>query len=54
MNFPEHYFEDELRCDFMVPEMMKRAWAAQLEILQIIINICNAHHLQSFADWGTL
>ena len=54
MNFPDHYFENELRCDFMVPEMMKRAWAAQLEILQIVINICNAHHLQYFADWGTL
>lgn len=54
MEFPKNYFEDEIRCDFKVPEMMKRAWAAHLEILQIIIDICNKHHLQYFADWGTL
>lgn len=54
MKFPENFFTDETRCDFKVPEMMKRAWAAQIEILQIVIDICNKHHLKYFADWGTL
>lgn len=54
MQFPEDYFQDEYRCDFLVPEMMKRAWAAQIEILEVIIDICNRHHLQYFAEYGTL
>lgn len=54
MIFPENFFEEEIRCGFTVPSMMKRAWAAQIEILQAVIHICNAHHLQYFADWGTL
>ena len=54
MKFPENYFKEEIRCDFKIPEMMKRAWAAQIEILQVVIHICDKYHLPYFADWGTL
>ena len=37
MEFKPDFFQDEYRCDFLVPQMMKRAWAAKLELLQIII-----------------
>lgn len=33
---------------------MKRAWAAQMEVFQIVTDICNRNQLQYFADWGTL
>ena len=54
MNFPEHFFEKETRCDFEISEMMKRAWAAELEIVEAVENICTKHHLNYFGDWGTL
>lgn len=54
MEFPEIFFQDEYRSDFLVPEMMKRAWAAESEILEVVANICNKYHLQYFADYGTL
>lgn len=54
MNFPEHYFEAEYKNDFLIPEMMKRAWAAKLELLQIIIEICHKHDITYFAEYGTL
>lgn len=54
MNFPEEFFQDEYRCDFLVPELMKRAWAAEIEILEVVANICEKYHLQYFADCGTL
>ena len=54
MNFPEHFFEKEIRCDFEISEMMKRAWAAELEIVEAVENICTKHHLNYFGDWGTL
>lgn len=54
MEFPDNFFQDEYRCDFLVPVMMKRAWAAEIEILEVVANICEKYHLQYFADCGTL
>ena len=52
--FDEEYFEGEVREGFYVPSIMKRAWAAQLEILGQIDEICTRHNIQYFAAWGTL
>lgn len=54
MQFPEEYFEDEIREGFFVPSMIKRAWAAELEVLEQIDRICRRHNIQYFAEWGTL
>lgn len=54
MNFKEGFFDREVRDGFEVSEMMKRAWAAEMEVLQMVIEICNRNNLQYFADWGTL
>lgn len=54
MNFSEDFFQDEYRFGFLIPELMKRAWAAEMEILEIVINICEKYHLQYYAYYGTL
>ena len=54
MEFPSEFFKKEIRCGFEIPEMMKRAWAAELEVLEVIDTICREHNIQYFADWGTL
>ena len=54
MEFTEDFFKKEVREGFEVPEMMKRAWAAQMEILEIVTDICKRNRLQYFADGGTL
>lgn len=54
MEFPKHFFEDEVRDGFYVPAMMKRAWAAQLEVLCDIDKVCKKYNLHYYADWGTL
>lgn len=54
MEFTADFFKKEVRCDFEVPEMMKRAWAAELEVLQVVARVCERNGLQYFADWGTL
>ena len=54
MNFPKEFFQDEVRCDFQISELMKRAWAAEMDILQIVIDICEKHNIPYFADSGTL
>lgn len=54
INFPDNYFEKEVREGFEVASMMKRAWAGQLEVLQVIREICERHNIKWFADYGTL
>ena len=54
INFPEDYFKAEVREGFFIEEMMKRAWAAQMKVLEEIERICKKYDLQYFADCGTL
>lgn len=54
MNFPNDYFEDEVRDGFYIPTKMKIYWAAQMELLSQIDSICERHGLQYFAHYGTL
>lgn len=54
MYFPKEFFREEVRDDFTVSEMMKRAWAATLEVLEVIDNVCKAHGLKWSMMYGTL
>lgn len=54
MHFEESYFNGEKREGFYICPMMKRAWAAQLEILQQIDQICERNNIEYFASSGTL
>lgn len=54
MEFPDYYFEDEVREGFYVPSLMKRAWAAQMEVLKCVEQVCEKYHIRYFAEWGTL
>lgn len=54
MQFPDSFFEDEVRDGFYVPALMKRSWAAQIEVLEAVTRICEKHHIRWFADRGTL
>ncbi len=54
MKFEDSYFNGEIRDGFFVQPLMKRAWAAQLEVLEEIAAICRRHNIKYFAEWGTL
>ncbi len=54
MGVKDSFLLDEVRCGFLVPSAIKQAWAAQLELLAEIDRVCRKHHIQYFADWGTL
>lgn len=54
MEFPKEYFQGEYREGFFVSEMMKRAFASQLEVLDAVRNICTKHQIRFYAEWGTL
>ena len=54
LNFPDGWFDAEERDGFLISEEMKRAWAAQLETLKVISDICDQYGFHYFAYWGTL
>lgn len=54
ISFPDGYFEDEVREGFYISSLMKRCWAAQLEILSDIAHICEKYNIKWFVDCGTL
>ncbi len=54
MQFPENWFEDEVRDGFYVSGIIKREWAAQLELLNQIAMLCERHGLRWSVAYGTM
>lgn len=52
--FEDDFFREEERDGFIVSEMMKHAWAAELEVLAQVSAICERHGLIYYADYGTM
>ncbi len=43
-----------MRNGFFVPSIMKRCWASQMEVVEVIRRICEDHGIRFFAAYGTL
>lgn len=54
MEILDSFFCKETICDFEVSSLMKRAWAAELEVLEILDNICNSNNIPYHLSWGSL
>ena len=54
MKFQPDFFRTETREGFEIPEMMKRAWAAELEVLEVIKQVCQKNGIRYYACYGTL
>lgn len=54
LKFDNDFFNTEVRDGFEISSMMKRAWAAQMEVFQVVSDICNRNGIRYFADFGTL
>lgn len=54
MDYPLSYFDNEVRDGFYIPGLMKRCWAAELEVLMELDRICRKHNIRYYAAYGTL
>ncbi len=54
MRFSPDFFEEETRCGFTVTPMMKRSWAACIEVLLEIDRICKKYDIKYYVYYGTL
>ena len=53
LQFPPEFFKKEERCGFTVGEPMKRNWAAQMQVLEDVRELCERHDIRWFAYSGT-
>lgn len=54
LKFDKKFFEEEERDGFVIEPLMKNAWAAELQVLERVDQICQEHNISYYADWGTL
>lgn len=54
LEFNDDFFKEETREDFFIEEEMKRAWAAELEILKAFSDVCEKHGLKWTVAYGSL
>ena len=54
MHFPAEYFEKEVIGGFEVSSLMKRCWAAQMEVMDQVDRICKKLGIKYFLAYGTL
>lgn len=54
LQFDEAFFEEEVRNEFTVPSMMKRAWAGEMSILAQVAEVCKKYDIPWYATFGTL
>lgn len=54
LQFSEEFFRDEIREDFYIDTTMKTVWAAALDVLQSIAEVCDKYGLEWYAAYGTL
>ncbi len=54
LKFPDKFFEEEIRDDYLVSAKMKKVWAVELDLLYKLLGVCEKYGLKCFADAGTL
>lgn len=54
LEFQEGFFNQEVRDGFYLDTTMKTLWAAELEVLQKVAEVCDRHGLKWYAAYGTL
>ncbi|MBQ2395401.1 MAG: LicD family protein, partial [Alistipes sp.] len=54
LNIPEEFLREEVRCDYVVTEKMKRVWATELGMLHRFGQVCQKYGLRWYAMGGTL
>ena len=54
IRFEDSFFEDEIRCDYLVTQKTKKIWAIQIDLLAELLRICNEHDIKVSAFAGTI
>ena len=48
LEIPEDFFDEEVRCGYLVTCKMKEIWAVELDLLNEFIRVCEKYHIEYF------
>lgn len=51
---PDSFLKEETRLGYTISEKMKQAWAVQIDMVQVLLDVCARHGLRVYADGGTM
>lgn len=51
---PQNFWNEEVRCDYLVSAEMKKIWAIELDLYREVTRVLNKYNLRYFADGGTV
>lgn len=54
LELPDSFFDEEVRCDYIVSKDMKKVWAVELDLLNELMKVCDKYNLRYYAAGGTL
>jgi lipopolysaccharide cholinephosphotransferase len=54
IDLPEHFLEEEVRCEYVVTEKQKKIWAVELDLLAEFQRVCDKYGLKWFVGYGSL
>ena len=54
MKLKKNFYDEEIICDYVVSEEMKKIWAINLELMSVFKKVCQKHNLKFFMGFGTL
>ena len=53
-NPPADFLKEEIKLGYTISLEMKKVWAVQMDLLQVLLDVCDRHGLRIYADGGTL
>lgn len=54
LELDDKFFEKEIRSGYEVSATMKRAWAVQMTVLDVVLELADKHRIRLFMDYGSL
>lgn len=51
---PENFWDEEVRCDYLISAEMKKIWAIEMDLYREISRVLDKHNLRYFAGGGTV
>ena len=54
INIPPTFFDEEVRCNYIVKSLMKEVWAVEMDLLEEAKRVFEKYNLRWYAIGGTL
>lgn len=54
IQLPEHFLDEEVRCDYKISHEMKKLWAVEIDLLVELDRVCKQNNITYWVNGGTM